>query len=161
MAVKIFKEKLKQAPDNGEILFKLGMTYHYYYLLDNSTKRAWRYLTKVLKINPANFKAAFGLADILKYEKREYELAITYYDKFIQFEAANAEYYLERGEYSQILKYFDHAFRNYAKGMSLQQDHWQRYNRWGFEYAYMYHGMNCSCGAGYTYGERQGGGSID
>lgn len=82
-------------------------------------------------MNPANSKAAFGLADILKYEKREYELAITYYDKAIQLEVANADYYLERGECFEFLRQFDYALGDYGKGISLQPGNWKLYNRRG------------------------------
>ncbi len=131
MAVRIFEDKSKQTSNNEDILYNLGMTYRHYYSLDNSMKHAWHYLNKVLEMNPANSKAAFGLADILKYEKREYALAIQYYDKAIQVEAANAEYYLERGECFGFLKQYNSALGDYEKVGSLQPDNWKLYNRRG------------------------------
>lgn len=131
MVVRILEDKSKQAPNNEDILYNLGMTYRHYYSLDNSIKRAWHYLTKVLEMNPANAKAAFGLADILKYEKREYELAIQYYDRAIQIDAANAESHLERGECFEFLKQYNSALEDYEKVVSLQPDNWKLYNRRG------------------------------
>lgn len=131
MAVRILEVKSKQAPNNEDILYNLGMTYRHYYSLDNSIKHAWNYLTKVLEMNPAYAKAAYGLADILKYEKREYELAIQYYDRAIQMEATNAEYYLERGECFEFLKQYSSALEDYEKVVSLQPNNWKLYNRRG------------------------------
>lgn len=131
MAVRSFEDKLKLTPNNEEILYNLGMTYRHYYSLDSSIKHAWYYLSKALEMNPANAKAAFGLAGILKDKKREYELAIQYFDKAISIDTANADYHLERAECYEFLKQYNSALEDYEKVISLQPDNWQLYNRRG------------------------------
>lgn len=130
-AIKVFENELNQNPDNLEVLLNLGMTYCQHHRLEHSIERAWYYLNKVTEIDPINAKAAFYLADILKWEKREYEVAIEYYDIAIQFEEVNADYYLERGECFESLRLFDQALADYGKGSSLNPEDWRFYNRRG------------------------------
>lgn len=115
-AIKLFKKELNLNPDNQQIMLNLAMTYRQYYLLKNSIECAWYYFNKISEMDPTNAKAAFNLADILKYEKREYAAAIKYYDIAIQFDKENADYYLERGECFESLRQFDQAFADYEKG---------------------------------------------
>lgn len=130
-AIKVFENELNQNPDNLEVLLNLGMTYRQHHRLEHSIERAWYYLNKVNEMDPTNAKAAFCLADILKWEKREYEAAIKYYDIAIQFEEANADYYLERGECFESLRLFGQALADYGKGISLNPEDWRFYNRRG------------------------------
>jgi tetratricopeptide (TPR) repeat protein len=130
-AIKIFEEELSKNPDNQETLLNLGITYRQHYSLKYSIERAWYYFNKVSEMDPTNAKAAFQLADILKYEKREYAAAIKYYDIAIQFAETNTDYYLERGECFAHLRQFDHALADYEKGVSLKPEDWRFYNRRG------------------------------
>jgi tetratricopeptide (TPR) repeat protein len=130
-AIKIFENYLASEQANQEIMFNLGMAYYRNYKLSNYVDKAWYYLSEVQKINPKHAMSVFELANILKYEKRDYEEAINYYDRAIKIQSQNAEFYLERGECFDSLRRYEYALSDYGHGIALAPEKWQLYNRRG------------------------------
>lgn len=130
-AIQILENALEQGQAEQELLFNLAMTYRDNHALEHSVEQAWYYFNEVLKMNPGHAQAMFELANILKYEKRDYAAAVAYFSDAIQSNMDNVNFYLERGECFESLKRYHQALGDYDKGISLKPQDWRFYNRRG------------------------------
>jgi tetratricopeptide (TPR) repeat protein len=113
-AIQIFSQAIKEAPDNPEIYFLRGLSYHGNKEVEKSVKD----LERAIELNPSYFEAYQELGYIYLVGQAP-ALAIAQFDKAIEINPEAAEVYVNRGTAKCMLNDVSGAESDWEKAKKL------------------------------------------